>query len=279
MNAPDPKTEAMADQQPVEQPVEQIVADLQERIKAMAKKAIPAEARKAEEEDRRFRHAKQLWAESGVPLRIHRHVLAEHEATPVGEAWAAALEHLETALQSPNGATIICGGRPGQGRSVMAAQTIYRRAYVLGAPSLYYTTTELGAELRDAERRGNLSDLLTKLANHDYLVMDDFVEQNQLSYETRYFNDLIARRHNDVRRTLIICDTGQGQNDQWFYWTPQQRKQSQEELKDSALPGIIKICGQALVQRATEAGCILVPHWPTFTQQRVWIAKQNQKTA
>ena len=277
MSTPEKTIVAATEVRGDERPVEEIVLDLQQRIEAMARKAVTPEARKAEEEDRRYRHAKQLWNESGVPLRIHRHVLAEREVSPVAEAWSAGLDDLETALQSVNGATIICGGRPGQGRTVMAAQTIYRRAYVLGAASQYYTTTELAAELRDSERRGNLSDLLSRLANQDYLVLDDFVEQNPTSYETRYVNDLIARRHNDVRRTLIICDTGLGPDDEWFDWTPAECAKARKALQLASLPIVARICGQALVQRATEAGCIIVPHWPTFTQQRQWTADQKGK--
>ena len=140
--------------------------------------------------------------------------------TPEGERWIETFYQVRKAVIS--GGLIALIGNRGTGKTQMAAEVAKGgcwpsdraewngNAMVAGKTALYRRALDIFVALRDASRGNSDSEskILEKLSYCGLLVIDEFQERGETAYEERIVTNLLDKRYNNQRPTIIIANLG-----------------------------------------------------------------------
>lgn len=209
-----------------------------ERVKVMTpeeEQAHRAECALLAAEDK-ARRAQRLLAASYLPLRH-----ANHKALRVNAAWAKALESI--AAQRKQGFLIALIGRHGTGKTQLAVELV--RGYCHdGLTCAYATALTFFLRIKECwqpDSKQSEADVIDRYCERDFLVIDEFEKRSATEWEARLLFEVLNRRYNSMRDTLIISN------------------QSEEE--------ILEMLGPALTSRLRETGEIIKCEWGSFRHQ------------
>jgi hypothetical protein len=171
-----------------------------------------------------------------------------------GDEWLAAFE-LVNPVVATGGIVTMVGDR-GPGKTQMAAELArgggwpsdkqeYSRGDGLvihrGKTALYRRAMDIFLELREAMKnhvKTSEREVLAKLSNVGLLVIDEFQERGETSFENQKMNNIIDKRYASERPTIIIANL------------------TRKELNDAL--------GASIVDRAKENGKSIEFSWPSF---------------
>lgn len=140
------------------------------------------------------------------------------------------------------GTTIAMVGSRGSGKTQLAVE-LMRHVTAHGRLALYRTAAEILMMLRAAPRRGSEKSEVDIIADHadpHLLVIDEFSRRGETDWENNMLFELINRRYNAMRDTVLICNLD--------------------------VEAFCKMAGDSLVSRINESGEIVNCNWPTFRQ-------------
>ena len=173
-----------------------------------------------------------------------------------GDEWFAAFESAKPVIQT--GGIVAMIGDRGPGKTQMAAELAktgdwpqdkveYRQVdgrRVTGRTALYRRAIDLFLDLRHAAKnhvQSSEKEVLAKLADVGFLVLDEFQERGESEWENRIVNNLIDKRYAAGRPTIIIANL------------------SRKEL--------FATLGNSIVDRARENGKSIEFNWPSYRSQ------------
>jgi DNA replication protein DnaC len=137
---------------------------------------------------------------------VARHIPALYRNARLGDFKNSTIERLVEFFSNPDSLGLLIYGPTGVGKTYLAA-AITRALLERGQEIIFLEVPRLYSELRDCMKRDESEEsLIAQYVNVRWLVLDDFGAGALTDFERRYALDLLNRRGNAKRRTILTTN-------------------------------------------------------------------------
>ncbi len=141
-----------------------------------------------------------------IPALVARQVPPLYRNARLADFKDNTIRRLMEFLSNPDSPGLFISGPTGVGKTYLAA-AITRELIESGHETLFLEVPRLYSELRDCMNHGESEEsLIAQYVNVRWLVLDDFGAGALTDFERRYALDLLNRRGNAKRRTILTTN-------------------------------------------------------------------------
>jgi DNA replication protein DnaC len=144
--------------------------------------------------------------ECQISARVARQIPPLYRNARLADFKATTIERLMEFLSKPDSLGLLISGPTGVGKTYLAA-AITRELLEIGQGILFLEVPRLYSELRECMKRDESEEnLIAQYVNVRWLVLDDFGAGALSDFERRYALDLLNRRGNAKRKTILTTN-------------------------------------------------------------------------
>jgi DNA replication protein DnaC len=144
--------------------------------------------------------------ECQISARVARRIPALYRNARLADFKETTIERLKEFFGKPDSLGLLIFGHTGVGKTYLAA-AITRELLEIGQEILFLEVSRLYSELRECMKRNESEEsLIAQYVHARWLVLDDFGAGALTDFERRYALDLLNRRANAKRKTILTTN-------------------------------------------------------------------------